>query len=409
MSLRDFPGRGRRLRLLRQHGGPPAGAAARRGRALVVEARAHIGGNSHSQIDAQTGIEFHTYGSHIFHTPNKAVWDFITQFSAFNNYRHRVFTQHGSRMFTMPINLMTINAYYGRSFTPAQARDFLQEEIARDRVAQPDNLEDKAISLVGRPLYQAFIEGYTRKQWETDLRGPAAGDHHPPAGPVRLQRLLFLRSLRGDPGRWLRRHLRPDAASAQHPHGHELRLRRTSRRNSTRRRWWFTPGRSTPSTTTDSAHSAGAPWNSSTSGPRPATTRALPSSTTRTRKSRSPRVHEFRHLHPERRHPEDRDADRPGILALRTAGRRAVLPDQHGREQRPLPAVCRPCRAGNAHRVRRTARHLPIPRHAPGDRRGDQVGGTPTSCRACAGRPCSPHEGVPPIRPAPWLPHPARG
>ena len=169
MSLRDFPvvvvgsgffGSTVAHLLARQHGVA----------VLVVEARAHIGGNSHSQVDAQTGIEFHTYGSHIFHTPNKAVWDFITQFSAFNNYRHRVFTQHGSRMFTMPINLMTINAYYGRSFTPAQARDFLQEEIARDRVAHPDNLEDKAISLVGRPLYQAFIEGYTRKQWETDLR-----------------------------------------------------------------------------------------------------------------------------------------------------------------------------------------------------------------------------------------------
>ena len=169
MSLRDFPvvvvgsgffGSTVAHRLAQQHNIP----------VLVLEARSHIGGNSHSQVDAETGIEFHTYGSHIFHTPNKAVWDFVTQFSAFNNYRHRVFTRHGGRTFTMPINLMTINSYYGRTFTPAEARAFVQAEIARDRVLNPANLEDKAISLIGRPLYEAFIAGYTRKQWETDLR-----------------------------------------------------------------------------------------------------------------------------------------------------------------------------------------------------------------------------------------------
>ncbi len=169
MSLRDFPvvvvgsgffGSTVAHQLARDHGIP----------VLVVEARRHIGGNSHSQVDPETGIEFHTYGSHIFHTPNKRVWDFVTQFSKFNNYRHRVFTRHGDRMFTMPINLMTINSFYGRSFTPEQARAFLQAEIARDRVAQPKNLEDMAISLIGRPLYEAFVAGYTRKQWETDLR-----------------------------------------------------------------------------------------------------------------------------------------------------------------------------------------------------------------------------------------------
>jgi UDP-galactopyranose mutase len=137
---------------------------------LVIDKRQHIGGNSHSQVDAQTGIEFHTYGSHIFHTPNKAVWDFVNRFTAFNNYRHRVFTRRGERVFTMPINLMTISAFYGRTFTPSEARAFVQAEIARDAVAVPANLEDKAISLIGRPLYEAFVAGYTRKQWETDLR-----------------------------------------------------------------------------------------------------------------------------------------------------------------------------------------------------------------------------------------------
>ncbi len=168
MSIRDYPvvvigagffGSTVAHLMAQQHGVP----------VIVLEKRDHVGGNSHSQTDGQTGIEFHTYGSHIFHTPNKAVWEFVNRFSAFNNYRHRVFTRHDNRMFTMPINLMTINAYYNQSFTPAQAQAFVRQEIARDAIAEPQNLEDKAISLIGRPLYEAFIAGYTRKQWETDL------------------------------------------------------------------------------------------------------------------------------------------------------------------------------------------------------------------------------------------------
>ncbi len=137
---------------------------------LVLEKRDHIGGNSHSRVDPETGIEVHTYGSHIFHTANKSVWDFVNRFSAFNNYRHRVFSRHGARTFTMPINLMTINSFYGRDFTPEEAETFIHAEIARDRVANVENLEDKAISLIGRPLFEAFIAGYTQKQWETELR-----------------------------------------------------------------------------------------------------------------------------------------------------------------------------------------------------------------------------------------------
>lgn len=137
---------------------------------LVLDRRDHVGGNSFSRVDAETGVEYHVYGSHIFHTPNEAVWNFVRGFSGFNNYRHRVFTKLGERVFTMPINLMTINAFYGRTFTPGEARDFVAAEIARDAIARPDNLEDKAISLIGRPLYEAFVRGYTQKQWETDLR-----------------------------------------------------------------------------------------------------------------------------------------------------------------------------------------------------------------------------------------------
>lgn len=137
---------------------------------LVLEKRPHIGGNAHSEVDAETGIEYHRYGSHIFHTSNPHVWEFVRQFSDFNNYRHRVFARQGGRMYTIPINLMTINNFFGASFSPAEARAFIEAEIGRDHVSPPDNLEDKAISLIGRRLYDAFIRGYTMKQWETDPR-----------------------------------------------------------------------------------------------------------------------------------------------------------------------------------------------------------------------------------------------
>jgi UDP-galactopyranose mutase len=141
---------------------------------LLLERRSHVGGNSFSEIDAETGIEFHRYGSHLFHTSNARVWKFVNRFSGFSNYRHRVLTFYRDRMYTMPVNLMTINNFFGKCFTPSEAAAFIRDEINRDRVAEPANLEEKAISLVGRPLYEAFVRGYTRKQWETDpLQLPA--------------------------------------------------------------------------------------------------------------------------------------------------------------------------------------------------------------------------------------------
>jgi UDP-galactopyranose mutase len=136
---------------------------------VILEKRNHFGGNSYSERDSETGIEFHKYGSHIFHTNNESVWHYVNRFGAFNEYRHRVLTQYNGRVFSMPINLMTINQFYGRNLSPGAAREFILSEIARDRVELPANLEEQAISLIGRPLYEAFIRGYTQKQWETDL------------------------------------------------------------------------------------------------------------------------------------------------------------------------------------------------------------------------------------------------
>ncbi|BBD09287.1 UDP-galactopyranose mutase [Desulfovibrio ferrophilus] len=134
----------------------------------IVDRRDHIGGNCHSVTDADTGIECHVYGTHIFHTKRRRVWDWITQFTQFNSYRHKVLTRYDGRVFPMPINLTTINSFYGIDLAPSEVEAFVLAEAARDRVEEPANLEEKAISLVGRPLYEAFIRGYTLKQWETD-------------------------------------------------------------------------------------------------------------------------------------------------------------------------------------------------------------------------------------------------
>jgi UDP-galactopyranose mutase len=136
--------------------------------AVVVERRNHPGGNSFSEVDSETGIEFHKYGSHIFHTNNSRVWEYITKFTTFNNYKHRVWTTYSGRVYSMPINLATINQFYSKALSPSEARDFIASEIARDKILEPSNLEEQAISLIGRPLYDAFIRGYTQKQWETD-------------------------------------------------------------------------------------------------------------------------------------------------------------------------------------------------------------------------------------------------
>jgi UDP-galactopyranose mutase len=139
-------------------------------RALVVERRSHIGGNAWSELDPETGIEVHRYGAHLFHTSNQRVWDYVNQFTSFTGYQHRVFSVFKDQVYPMPINLGTICAYFGRHLSPADARALVREqaqEVATDAAA---NLEEKAISLIGRPLYEAFVRGYTQKQWETDPR-----------------------------------------------------------------------------------------------------------------------------------------------------------------------------------------------------------------------------------------------
>jgi len=135
---------------------------------LVIDKRNHVGGNSWSEIDPDTGIDHHLYGSHLFHTSNEEVWRYIRRFSGFNDYRHRVYSVHAGSVYTMPINLSTICAFYKRHLSPAEARELIENEVRQAGIIQPDNLEEKAISLMGRPLYEAFIKEYTKKQWQIE-------------------------------------------------------------------------------------------------------------------------------------------------------------------------------------------------------------------------------------------------
>ena len=137
-------------------------------RVLVIERRNHIGGNAYSEPDPETGIEVHRYGAHLFHTSNARVWEYANRFTDFTGYQHRVFSTYKGRVYPLPINLGTICEYFGKVLRPDEARALIADQSAEISSGRAANLEEKAISLIGRPLYEAFIRGYTYKQWQTD-------------------------------------------------------------------------------------------------------------------------------------------------------------------------------------------------------------------------------------------------
>jgi len=141
---------------------------------VVVDRRNHLGGNAYSEKDPETGIEVHRYGAHLFHTSNERVWEYVNRFTAFTSYQHRVYTNFRGQVFPMPINLGTINQFFDAAYSPDEARALIAEQAAEFSPAEAGNLEEKGISLIGRPLYEAFIKDYTAKQWQTDPRLLAA-------------------------------------------------------------------------------------------------------------------------------------------------------------------------------------------------------------------------------------------
>jgi UDP-galactopyranose mutase len=135
---------------------------------LVIERRSHLGGNAYSEREPETGIEVHKYGAHLFHTSNERVWEYVNRFTSFTDYKHRVFGKYQGQVYSLPMNLGLINQFFGKSHTPDEARALIAEQASEFETEEATNLEEKAISLIGRPLYEAFIKGYTAKQWQTD-------------------------------------------------------------------------------------------------------------------------------------------------------------------------------------------------------------------------------------------------
>jgi UDP-galactopyranose mutase len=133
----------------------------------VVDKRSHIGGNAYSKRDPETGIEVHKYGAHLFHTSNETVWEYVNRFTSFTTYQHKVYSVHNGEVFPLPINLGTINQFFRAAYGPAEARALVASQAAEFAVDEATNLEEKAIALIGRPLYEAFIRDYTAKQWQT--------------------------------------------------------------------------------------------------------------------------------------------------------------------------------------------------------------------------------------------------
>ncbi len=134
---------------------------------LVVDERPTPAGNCHTARDAKTGIMLHLHGPHIFHTGNARVWDYVRRFAEMVPYRHRVKAQAGGRVYSLPINLHTINQVFEAAMTPDQARAFIAAKSRPTEVA-PRSFKDQALAMVGDQIYRAFLDGYTRKQWGVD-------------------------------------------------------------------------------------------------------------------------------------------------------------------------------------------------------------------------------------------------
>ena len=135
---------------------------------LIIEKRSHIGGNAFSYFDQGTGIEVHKYGSHLFHTSNTKVWEYVNQFTAFNGYRHVVYSVHKNELFSLPVNLHTISQVYREFLTPNQARARIEADSIHE--LSGENFESKAIGSIGKTLYESLFRGYTHKQWQLDPR-----------------------------------------------------------------------------------------------------------------------------------------------------------------------------------------------------------------------------------------------
>jgi len=129
---------------------------------LVIDKRCHIAGNIYTEKEEE--INVHKYGAHIFHTSNKEVWEYINKFAEFNRYTNSPIARYKDEVYNMPFNMNTFNKLWG-VFTPEEAKRKIQEELKEAKIEEPQNLEEQAIKLVGRTIYEKLVKGYTEKQW----------------------------------------------------------------------------------------------------------------------------------------------------------------------------------------------------------------------------------------------------
>lgn len=130
----------------------------------IWDERSHIGGNCHTERDTATGVMVHRYGPHIFNTDNRRVWEYVKRFGDFHPFVNRVKACTSRGIFSLPINLLTINQFFGKTMNPDEARDFIAT-LGDSQISEAQNFEEQALKMLGRELYECFFKGYTIKQW----------------------------------------------------------------------------------------------------------------------------------------------------------------------------------------------------------------------------------------------------
>lgn len=130
----------------------------------IIDSRDHVAGNCYTHRDPETGVMMHVYGPHIFHTDDEDVWNYVNRYAEFMPYQNRVKTTSQGAVYSLPINLLTINQFFGQTLRPDEARNFIESK-ADTSIEDPQNFEEQALRFVGRDLYEAFFKGYTEKQW----------------------------------------------------------------------------------------------------------------------------------------------------------------------------------------------------------------------------------------------------
>lgn len=150
-----------------------------------MDARPHVAGNCHTERDADTDVMVHIYGPHIFHTDDAEVWDYVNRYETFLPYKNRVKTTSQGAVYSLPVNLHTINQFFGQTLRPDEAKIFLESK-ADTTISDPQTFEEQALRFVGPDLYEAFFKGYTIKQWGCSPSEFLSLDPEAAAGAVQL-------------------------------------------------------------------------------------------------------------------------------------------------------------------------------------------------------------------------------